>query len=111
MARRRKRGLLKSGSSSGAIKVDNSKFKKRLEKLDEVPELSMKNGHIFLRNKTPIRSGNARNKTKRKDLIIRSNYSYAGRLDEGYSEQAPEGFTEPTINYLEQFIETQVGKI
>lgn len=94
-----------------AVKIDSSIFKKRMQKLEEIPELSMKNGHIFLRNKTPIRSGNARNKTKRNDLVIKSNYAYAGRLDEGWSKQAPKGFTDPTIDYLENFINNQVGKI
>lgn len=92
-------------------RIDDRIFKKRLDTLEEVPELAMKNGYTFLRNKTPIRSGNARNKTKRNQLKIKSNYGYAGRLDEGWSKQAPKGFTDPTIDYLEKFIDTQVGKI
>lgn len=93
------------------ITIDDSIFKKRMDKLESIPELSMKNAHIFLRNKTPKRSGNARNKTRRNNLTIKSDYPYAGRLDDGWSKQAPKGFTGPTLDYLENFIDTQVGKI
>jgi len=93
------------------VKIDDKIFLKRMDKLEDIPELAMKNGYIHLRNKTPIRSGNARNKTKRNNLKIKSNYPYAGKLDEGWSKQAPSGFTEPTIDFLKRFIDTQVGKI
>ena len=51
---------------------------------------------------TPIRTGNARNKTSLSGNSIRANYPYAGRLDEGYSKQAPSGMTDPTIAYIEK---------
>ena len=92
-------------------KIDGNIFKRRIKKLQQLPELSMKATYPYYRSKTPIRSGNARNKTKRNGLVIRSNYAYAGRLDEGWSNQAPNGFTDPSIDYLENFIEGKVGKI
>lgn len=93
------------------ITINDDIFQKRMKKLDIIPELSMKNAYIFLRNKTPIQSGNARNKTKRNNLTIKSDYPYADRLDTGWSKQAPKGFTGPTQDYLDTFIQTQVGKI
>jgi len=51
---------------------------------------------------TPIRTGNARSKTKRKGNRIEANYHYATKLNEGYSRQAPKGMTEPTIEFLKE---------
>ena len=93
------------------MRIDSSKFLSRMDNLEDLPELTMKKSYTFYRNETPIRSGNARNKTKRNGLTLKSNYAYAGRLDEGWSKQSPKGFTDPTIDYIERFINTQVGKI
>jgi len=93
------------------MKFDSRIFEKRMDKLVKVPEITMDKSYTELRNETPIRSGNARNKTKKNRLKINSNYPYAGRLDEGWSKQAPKGFTEPTIDFMERFIGKQVGKI
>ena len=51
---------------------------------------------------TPYRTGNAKSKTSLTGNSIRANYPYAGRLDEGYSKQAPSGMTEPTIEHIEK---------
>jgi hypothetical protein len=56
---------------------------------------------------TPVRSGNARRKTKlQKDTIV-ADYPYAKRLDEGYSKQSPQGMSKPT----EEYIKTELDKI
>jgi hypothetical protein len=39
---------------------------------------------------------------------IVADYGYAGRLDEGASRQAPEGMSDPTIEYIEQTIMPKV---
>lgn len=56
---------------------------------------------------TPIRSGNARRKTKLIGNKIVAGYNYAQKLDEGFSKQAPDGMTKPT----EQFIEKRMTQI
>jgi hypothetical protein len=56
---------------------------------------------------TPIRSGNARRKTKLSGNKIIAGYNYAQKLDEGFSKQSPEGMTKPT----EQFIEKRMAEI
>jgi hypothetical protein len=56
---------------------------------------------------TPIRSGNARRKTRLNQNTIDAAYPYAQRLDEGYSKQAPKGMSEP----VQKFIEQQMRKI
>lgn len=93
------------------MRINASKFFDRLEELEELPELTMKKSYLVYRNETPIRSGNARNRTKRNGLILKSKYGYALRLDEGWSKQSPQGFSEPTIDYMEKFIKDRAGKI
>lgn len=56
---------------------------------------------------TPIRSGRARRSTKLNGNVISANYPYAKRLDEGYSNQSPNGMTAPT----EAFIKKRVKQI
>jgi hypothetical protein len=56
---------------------------------------------------TPIRSGNARSKTRKSGNTIHASYAYAQRLDDGYSKQAPKGMIEPT----EQFIQKRINEI
>jgi endonuclease YncB( thermonuclease family) len=59
---------------------------------------------------TPIRSGNARDRTGLKNNVILANYPYAQRLDDGYSRQAPKGMTEPTLKHVQQYIKRQENK-
>lgn len=62
----------------------------------------------FVKN-TPIRSGNARRKTKKSGNSIDANYPYAQRLEEGYSKQAPKGMTEPTLEEVRQYVYNKLG--
>ena len=43
--------------------------------------------------------------------IINSNYDYAGRLDKGWSKQAPKGFTDPSLDFLEKEITKRFKQI
>lgn len=56
---------------------------------------------------TPIRTGNARSKTRLSGNTIEANYPYAKRLDEGYSRQSPQGMVKPT----EKFIREEIKRI
>lgn len=51
---------------------------------------------------TPVRSGNARRRTRLNKNTIEANYPYAERLDQGYSQQAPQGMSEPVGRAIEQ---------
>lgn len=75
----------------------NSQIKRDLQELP-------RKAHGFWRKTTPIRSGNARNKTSLQGNTIFANYPYAGRLDEGYSKQAPRGMYEPTLAYVRRLV-------
>lgn len=63
----------------------------------------------YFKKITPIKGGNARRNTVKGNNKINANYPYAGRLDEGYSKQAPKGMVEPTWEYLKDYIKKKTG--
>lgn len=77
---------------------------RKLQQLKSIPPKA----YDFFKRTTPIRTGNARNKTnynsKPNGGTIRSDYPYANRLNEGYSRQAPDGMTKPTISKIRQLV-------
>ncbi len=90
---------------SVTLKVNTitSSLKKIQKKLLQVP----KEAYQEFVDETPIRTGNARRKTRLQGKTINANYPYAKRLDEGYSKQSPDGMTKPT----EAFIKKRVKQI
>ena len=87
-------------------KVDLRSFEKQMTELKERLDTLPKEAHReFLKN-TPVRSGNARRRTRLQDTKIIADYPYSQRLDEGYSKQSPQGMTEPT----EQWIQKEVDR-
>ncbi len=93
------------------IKSNTKEVENMLRDLEDMPRDVIKDAYKFYKNKTPVRSGNARSKTKLSRKQIKSGYPYAGKLDEGWSKQAPKGMTEPTIDYIDDQIEKEVQKI
>lgn len=80
-----------------------SSLKRIKAKLKLLPQEAYKE---FVKD-TPIRSGHARRSTKLNGNVINANYPYAKRLDEGYSQQSPNGMTTPT----EAFVKKRVNQI
>ena len=78
-------------------------LRKMVAKLAMVPQEAFKE---FVKD-TPVRTGNARRNTKLTGKTITANYPYAQKLDEGYSQQSPDGMTKPT----EAFIKKRVSQI
>ena len=85
--------------------------RKMFEDLEDLPRDVIKPAYKFLKKETPIRSGNARNKTVLRGDTIKSGYAYAGRLDEGWSQQAPKGFTEPTIDHIDKLVDKEIRRL
>jgi hypothetical protein len=56
------------------------------------------------KDNTPIKTGNARRKTRLSGDTIRADYNYAQKLNEGYSKQAPQGMVTPTEKFLRKRI-------
>jgi len=65
----------------------------------------------FWIDETPIKSGNARSKTRKRKLSIRADYAYADRLDKGWSSQSRKGMSEPTIKEMQNIADKKVRKI
>ena len=59
---------------------------------------------------TPVRSGNARRRTRLQGDTIEARYPYAQRLDEGYSSQSPQGMSQPVEKFIQQQIKKILGK-
>ena len=93
------------------LKVNTTIFEKRMKKLAGLPPFLLKDALRLTKENTPIASGNARNNTTIKGNKVVSDYAYAGRLDDGYSKQAPQGFTQPTIEQLDDDTAKYVRKI
>ena len=91
------------------VKVDD-RLSKELDsikkELAKVPAESLKE----FKSLTPIRSGNARRKTRLSNDVIQADYPYAERLDEGYSKQAPQGMTKPFEKWHKDRIKKIMGK-
>ena len=73
------------------------------QQIDNLPRQAFE---TWVKN-TPVRTGNARNKTRLQGNTIDARYPYAVPLDQGSSRQAPNGMSQPT----EKFIEQQLKKI
>ena len=93
------------------IKVNAQQVESMFNDLEKMPKSVMKDAFRFYKNETPVRSGNARNKTKLRNKQIKSGYPYAGRLDEGWSKQAPKGMTEPTLDEIDNIIDKELRRI
>lgn len=78
-----------------------------ITKRTQVPNLIDVAYQAFYDN-TPVRSGNARRRTLKKQDEISAKYPYAKRLDEGYSKQSPNGMTKPTIEAVRQYVRNKV---
>lgn len=70
------------------------------------------------RDVTPIKTGNAKRKTRLETNTINADYGYAEVLDKGRhmtrrgmrgSEQAPKGMTEPTIEHIRDYVFSKTG--
>ncbi len=64
--------------------------------LDKLPE----EAHKVFKSETPIKTGNARRRTRLQGEVIKADYDYATELDAGRSRQAPEGMSKPTEEYI-----------
>jgi hypothetical protein len=84
------------------MKVDTSEFTALVSLAKQDIEQVREDAYDYFHDLTPYRTGNAKNNTYRSGKTIQASYPYAGKLDEGYSRQAPNGMTGPTIDYIEK---------
>lgn len=81
---------------------------KRIQKsVQEVPKQVFE----YWKSITPIKSGNARRRTRLdRNQTINANYPYARRLDQGWSKQAPQGMSKPTDRLIRRIIKSKLRK-
>lgn len=77
-----------------------------VKSIEGVPE----SAYAYWRSITPIRSGNARRRTRLAGNEIQARYAYAEALDSGTSKQAPRGMSEPTTQYLDREYKKRIRK-
>lgn len=91
------------------LKININNIDRKLKQLDQQLQKLPDEAYQEFRNATPIRSGNARSKTRLRGDTIRADYPYAGVLNKGRhmtrrgmrgSDQAPEGMVKPTIRFI-----------
>lgn len=95
------------------IKVNKRDLKELEKDIKKAIDDSMSKTYVEFVKITPIDKGNARRSTSYNDntLTITANYPYAGRLDDGYSKQAPKGMTEPSLKFLTKQLKSEFAKI
>lgn len=101
--------------AKNGMKLNQRDLRKLDKDISNAVSDSMAATFKYYKKETPIKSGNARNRTKYTERAttykINSNYDYAGRLDSGWSKQSPEGMTDPSFKYLEKQINNRFKKI
>jgi len=88
--------------------VDSSDIIKLFDQLETSITKAWQETGTFFKNTTPVRTGNARSRTRTVGDRISGDYGYAGRLDDGWSKQAPQGMSDPSIEYFEKQIDNIV---
>lgn len=91
------------------ITIDD-KITKQLRKDQKFLQNLPQEAYNYFVAQTPIRTGNARRSTDLKGNTIVADYAYAGRLDTGWSKQAPQGMTKPTERFIDREINKKIGK-
>lgn len=91
--------------------VDRTQFNRLLDELGDLPNELVDEALEYFVDKTPKRSGNARRNTSARGNTILADYPYAGRLDEGYSKQAPNGMSKPTLEHFQKLVNERTRRL
>jgi len=94
-----------------AMTLNMSAVNKMFDQAEAIAQTLPREAYDVFRANTPIRTGNARSRTRLTGSTIEANYPYAERLDDGYSNQRPRGMTEPTEKFLEKRVNDLIRKI
>ena len=92
------------------FEINNKALISHLDQLTEVPKKLVTDAGKYFKDITPFKTGNARANTQLNGTVIEASYPYAGRLDDGYSKQAPKGMVDPTIEFIDKRLAQLVEK-
>lgn len=93
------------------ITVDSREFNDLLNRVQREVKLSWTDTGNYFHRITPRDTGNARRNTRLKEKEILADYAYAGRLDEGWSKQAPTGMSDPSIDFFVDNLTERLGRL
>lgn len=86
------------------LKPITKKTQRQMKEIRQLPARTLN----YFKAQTPIDTGNARRSTKLEGTnTIHGDYPYAQRLEDGWSDQAPQGMIKPT----ERWLRTQFKRI
>lgn len=91
------------------LRLKTSRIEPRINRMKDRLSGIPKEAYDYFKGITPIRTGNARRKTYLQGQTIKADYPYAQRLDKGWSKQAPEGMSQPTIRFIRDRVAETVG--
>ena len=95
----------------GRLVVNKREVMQMFKDMEGLGEDVMSEAGDYFKSITPINKGNARSKTTTKKETITAGYPYAGRLDDGWSKQAPKGMSEPTKKEIDKLVEAFIKKV
>jgi hypothetical protein len=87
----------------------NRSYDRKAQKIIDFSEGIVDSAYREFKKTTPIDTGNARRSTDLQGNVIDADYPYATRLNNGWSKQAPNGMTEPTIKYIRRQVKRTFG--
>lgn len=93
-----------------AVKITRNRISPSLGKIEMKVKKLPKEAYDFWKKVTPIKTGNARRRTRLQGRKIKANYNYAVPLDDGHSRQAPQGMSKPTEQYIKRRLQRIMRK-
>lgn len=93
------------------LTINKSQVEALFSGIEDMPYDVMREAGAYFKSKTPVDQGNARRNTSTSGLVINADYAYADRLDNGWSKQAPNGMSDPTIDFIEREVNRRVGRL
>ena len=91
--------------------VNTKQFDNMMSKLADGVDRAWRDTGDHFKKITPVDGGNARRKTRQTRETITADYPYAGRLDEGWSSQAPDGMSGPSKEFFDRAVDELVRKL
>ena len=82
------------------LKLVNNSVTPSLKRIANALNKLPAEAHKVFKDETPIKTGNAKRRTRLQGEVIKADYKYATELDAGKSRQAPEGMSKPTEQYI-----------
>lgn len=80
-----------------------NRLKQIEQSLDQKQLLNVAFNHF--KSITPVDSGNAKRNTRKQGSdSIHADYAYATRLNKGWSKQADDGMSKPTIDEIQKYL-------